>query len=187
VLDSPLDIDLLASQELETSFAGTPPSSWEIDRRRSVLIRLDSDDPIPQIFVGDPTRELGGMAASTGDTFTGWGASRGIYEGPARVVTKATEPIRPGDILVARTTDPSWTPLFLTAGAIVVEEGGPLSHAAIIARELGLPAVLNVPGLVSRLNQEGPVTLRVDGDRGIVVVMDAADRVDPVESLEVVA
>jgi pyruvate,water dikinase len=187
VLDSPLDIDLLASQELETSFAGTPPSSWEIDRRRSVLIRLDSDDPIPQIFVGDPTRELGGMAASTGDTFTGWGASRGIYEGPARVVTKATEPIRPGDILVARTTDPSWTPLFLTAGAIVVEEGGPLSHAAIIARELGLPAVLNVPGLVSRLNQEGPVTLRVDGDRGIVAVMDAADRVDPVESLEVVA
>jgi pyruvate,water dikinase len=63
--------------------------------------------------------------------------------------------------------------LFLTAGAIVVEEGGPLSHAAIIARELGLPAVLNVPGLIGRLTSGGSLRLRVDGDSGIVVILDA--------------
>jgi phosphohistidine swiveling domain-containing protein len=186
VLDSPLDIDLLASQELEPSFAGMPPSSWEIDRRRSVLLRLESDDAIPQIFVGDPAQTLGDVPAPTGDTFTGWGASLGVYEGRARVITKATEPIEPGDILVARTTDPAWTPLFLTAGAIVVEEGGPLSHAAIIARELGLPAVLNVPGLIGRLNQGEPVTLRVDGGRGTVEIIDPAEAHDAVQSLEVV-
>jgi phosphoenolpyruvate synthase/pyruvate phosphate dikinase len=75
-------------------------------------------------------------------------------------------------ILVARSTDPAWTPLFLTAGAIVVEEGGPLSHAAIIARELGLPAVLNVPGFLALLDGATTVTLRVDGDHGTVEILD---------------
>ncbi|MEX0699470.1 MAG: PEP-utilizing enzyme, partial [Acidimicrobiia bacterium] len=110
---------------------------------------------------------------------TGWGASAGVYEGNARIITKATEPIEPGDILVARTTDPAWTPLFLTAGAIVVEEGGPLSHAAIIARELGLPAVLNVPGLLSRLGSQQSARLRVDGAEGSVVILDAANDAEP--------
>ena len=187
VLDSPLDIDLLGAHELEPSFAGTPPSSWEIDRRRDVLDRLRTHDSVPQIFVGDPTRRLGDVPAPTGDTFTGWGASVGVYEGPARIITSATEPIEPGDILVARTTDPAWTPLFLTAGAIVVEEGGPLSHAAIIARELGLPAVLNVPGLIDRLKSEGAVSLRVDGGRGTVDIVDALDRSGTDRALEEVA
>jgi pyruvate,water dikinase len=187
VLDSRLDIDLLTAQELEPSFAGTAPSSWEIDRRREVLERLATRAAVPQVFVGDPTRRLGDQSASTGDIFTGWGASMGVYEGPARIITRATDPIEPGDILVARTTDPAWTPLFLTAGAIVVEEGGPLSHAAIIARELGLPAVLNVPGLVARLEEEGPVTLRIDGGRGTVDIVGVVDAIDATGSLEEVA
>jgi len=182
VLRTQLDVDLLAAQELESAFAGSGPSLWELERRRNVLDRLSSDDSVPQIFVGDPSRRLGESEIPSGDTFTGWGASAGVYEGTARIITKATEPIEPGDILVARTTDPAWTPLFLTAGAIVVEEGGPLSHAAIIARELGLPAVLNVPGLVGRLASYESPRLRVDGDRGIVVILDnevdiEADRV----------
>jgi pyruvate,water dikinase len=110
-----------------------------------------------------------------------------VYEGPARIITSATEPIEPGDILVARTTDPAWTPLFLTAGAIVVEEGGPLSHAAIIARELGLPAVLNVPGLIDRLKSEGAVSLRVDGGRGTVDIVDVLDGSGADKALEEVA
>ncbi|TDI54822.1 MAG: hypothetical protein E2O96_07005 [Acidobacteria bacterium] len=173
VLKTPLDVDLLGAQELESAFAGSGPSLWELERRRNVLDRLSSDDSVPQIFVGDPSRRLGESEIPSGDTFTGWGASTGVYEGKARIITKATEPIEPGDILVARTTDPAWTPLFLTAGAIVVEEGGPLSHAAIIARELGLPAVLNVPGLIGRLTSQESLRLRVDGDSGIVVILDA--------------
>jgi len=171
-LASPLDIDLLVAQELEPAINGHGPSMWEIDRRRSALETMSDNESIPQIFVGDPNRAIGAELDQTGDTFTGWGASAGVYTGTARIITKATEPIEPGDILVARTTDPAWTPLFLTAGAIVVEEGGPLSHAAIIARELGLPAVLNVPGLVSRLKTGESVQLRVDGDAGVVAILD---------------
>lgn len=187
VLDSPAEIDLLASQELEPALNGHGPSRWEFERRHEVLARLSEDDSLPQIFVGDPTRSLGDVEAPTGDTFTGWGASAGVYEGTARIITKATEPIAPGEILVARTTDPAWTPLFLTAGAIVVEEGGPLSHAAIIARELGLPAVLNVPGLLNRLSKEETVRLRVDGSKGhVVIVGDELDDDTEAPALEMI-
>jgi pyruvate,water dikinase len=184
-LGSPLDVDLLAAQELEPASDGRGPSRWELKRRRAVLDSLSADDSLPQVFVGDPSRRLGEAPPPSGDTFTGWGASAGVYEGPARVITKATEPIEPGDILVARTTDPAWTPLFLTAGAIVVEEGGPLSHAAIIARELGLPAVLNVPGLLGHLALSESARLRVDGDRGIVAIVDPESDVSSDRVLEV--
>ena len=72
-----------------------------------------------------------------------------------------------GEVLVAEATDASWSPLFVKAGAIVVERGGPLSHAAILARELGLPAVLNVEGATNFLAGR-PVA--VDGDLGVVVI-----------------
>jgi pyruvate,water dikinase len=74
---------------------------------------------------------------------------------------------------VAVTTDASWAPLFMVAGAVVVEEGGPLSHAAIVARELGIPAVLNVPGVAARLRAGDRVT--VDGDAGTVVLHARVD------------
>ena len=185
LLESPLDIDLLSAQELEPGISGHGPSLWELDRRRKALERMSAADSVPQIFVGDPNRQIGAQPEPTGDTFTGWGASAGVYTGTARIITKATEPIEPGDILVARTTDPAWTPLFLTAGAIVVEEGGPLSHAAIIARELGLPAVLNVPGLVNRLKAGESVQLRVDGDAGTVAILDPDPEEVPERVLEV--
>ena len=185
VLGTPLDVDLLSAQELEPAVNGRGPSRWELERRREVLERFAADDSVPQIFVGDPSRRVGDVPTPSGDTFTGWGASAGVYEGTARIIRKATEPIEPGDILVARTTDPAWTPLFLTAGAIVVEEGGPLSHAAIIARELGLPAVLNVPGLLGRLASGESARLRVDGDRGIVVILDTEHAVEPDRVMEV--
>lgn len=85
-----------------------------------------------------------------------------------------------------RTTDRSSTTLFLTAGAIVVEDGGPLSHAAIIARELGLPSVLTVPGLLARLATQGPVRRRVDGGRGTVTILDTSSD-EEVESVMEVA
>ena len=56
---------------------------------------------------------------------------------------------------MARRTDASWAPLFLVAGAVVIEEGGPLSHASIVSRELGLPAVINVPGIVGAAFRAG--------------------------------
>jgi phosphoenolpyruvate synthase/pyruvate phosphate dikinase len=93
--------------------------------------------------------------------------SSGRYTGAAVVVHRATDPFPAGAVLVAEATDPSWSPLFMRAGAIVLERGGPLSHAAILARELGVPAVTNVSGATARLDGQW---VTVDGDAGLVVV-----------------
>lgn len=75
---------------------------------------------------------------------------------------------QPGDVLVARATDPAWTPIFLAASAIVVENGGYLSHGAIVAREFGIPAVVNLPGIRSEVRSGQMIT--VDGDHGAVLL-----------------
>lgn len=74
-----------------------------------------------------------------------------------------------GAILVTPSTDPAWTPLFLKAGALVMETGGYLSHGAIVAREFGVPAVVNVPGILHRVG--GGDRLEVDGNRGCVHIV----------------
>jgi pyruvate,water dikinase len=79
-----------------------------------------------------------------------------------------------GEILVAASADPSWTPLFLVAGAIVLEQGGILSHPAIVAREYGLPAVVDVPHATHLIRTGQP--LLVDADRGQVVLEDPDSR-----------
>ncbi len=78
--------------------------------------------------------------------------------------------VRPGDVLVCRTTDPAWTPLFGVAAAIVTEIGGMLSHAAIVAREQGLPAVLAVPNATTALHDGAPV--EVNGSTGRIVFVN---------------
>jgi pyruvate,water dikinase len=100
----------------------------------------------------------------------GAGVSSGRARGTARVIRHPSEGARlqPGNILVAPSTDPAWTPLFLRASAVVMEVGGYLSHGAIVAREYGLPAVVNVAGAVSTV-QDGQI-LTVDGDAGEVIV-----------------
>ena len=79
--------------------------------------------------------------------------------------------LEPGDVLVAPITDPAWTPLFLAAAAVVVDVGAQQSHAAIVARELGIPAVVSVEG-ASHTIPDG-TTITVDGTRGTVTVHPA--------------
>jgi pyruvate,water dikinase len=104
--------------------------------------------------------------------FGGWSGiaiSPGSATGAARIVHTPIDAARlqPGDILVAPSTDPGWTPLFLKASAIVMETGGYLSHGAIVAREYGIPAVANIPGILNLLEDGEPVT--VDGSAGRVI------------------
>ena len=103
-------------------------------------------------------------------TLQGMGVCGGVASGPARVILDPGDPrdIQPGDILVAPITDPAWTPLFLSAAAVVVDVGAQQSHAAIVARELGIPAVVSVTS-ASRTIADG-MWLEVDGDRGLVTV-----------------
>jgi len=102
----------------------------------------------------------------------GFGVSPGRIRGRARVVRSPDEAARlaAGEILVAPSTNPGWTPLFVRAGAVAVEVGGYLSHGAIVAREYGLPAVVNVPGLVDEVVDGEEVI--VDGDLGLVIFVD---------------
>jgi phosphohistidine swiveling domain-containing protein len=136
-------------------------AEWIRDRRRPAP---------PATFVGAPPPPA--VLPREGAVLHGIPVSAGVVEGIARIVRSASsiDRLSPGDVLVTPTTDTAWTPLFLDAAAVVTELGGSLSHAAIVARELGVPAVVNVEGATLRL-RDGE-RIRVDGSRGIVERLD---------------
>ena len=78
-----------------------------------------------------------------------------------------------GEILIAPSTDPGWTPLFLTASGLVMELGGPMSHGAVVAREYGIPAVVGLPHATERI-PDGSM-IEVDGASGVVRMLDPVD------------
>ncbi|MFE4836895.1 PEP/pyruvate-binding domain-containing protein [Arthrobacter sp. NPDC056691] len=133
---------------------------------------------IPRLLLSDGTDVEAAMAAQAQagpsadgqpGTLTGAPASAGTVTGKARVILDpAGAHLEPGEILVAPSTDPGWTPLFMTAGALVMEMGGPISHGAVVAREYGIPAVVGVPDATVRIRTGDTVT--VDGAAGTVVV-----------------
>jgi phosphohistidine swiveling domain-containing protein len=160
------EVDVLADWELEELVAGrATTTASERERRAQALAEMRAAPPLPPVVRDGHEVEL--AAEGEGD-LRGWGASPGVYRGRVRVARTTAEArdLQPGEILVAPATDPSWTPLFLLAGAVVVERGGTLSHAAIVARELGLPAVLNARNATRRLHTGDQV--EVDGSEGVV-------------------
>jgi pyruvate,water dikinase len=134
--------------------------------RRAELARDQARPDPPATFSGAPPPVV--LPPWGGDVLRGLPASAGIVEGRARVLLREDEmdALQPGEILVVHTTDVGWTPLFLVAAGVVTELGGPLSHAAIVAREYGVPTVVNVVGATRALRTGD--TLRIDGDRGVV-------------------
>jgi pyruvate,water dikinase len=127
----------------------------------------------PPRTIGIASRQRGsGEEVSDASCLRGQGASPGGYEGVARVILDPSIDValRPGEVLVAPYTDPAWTPLFLSAGAAVVEVGSYLSHAGTIAREFGMPCVVDVPDCTRRIQTGARVA--VDGDRGHVRILD---------------
>jgi pyruvate,water dikinase len=140
----------------------------ELVRMRLAEFARDERRPDPPVsFVGSPPAVVFPPAA--GVTLRGLPASGGVVEGRARVLGSGggdSARLAPGEILVARTTDIGLSPLFLVAAGVVTELGGPLSHAALVAREYGVPAVVNVQGATTSIRTGDMV--RVDGDRGLV-------------------
>lgn len=122
----------------------------------------------PDYLIDDSPRYVEPVACAAGQPLNGLAGSAGRASGPARLIyhPREGEKLKTGDVLVAPTTDPGWTPLFLRASAIVVESGGAGSHGAIVAREYGIPVVLNIPGVMN-LIKDGQ-NLVVDGDEGKV-------------------
>lgn len=160
------DVELLGTKELTTALIDERVPA-ELATRRRAHRRCVEGAPLPVRFRGRP-RAVAAPAASSSE-LVGWGASGGVWTGRARVLHTSEDHLEPGEVLVARSTDASWSPRFVDAGAVVVEVGGPLSHAAILARELGVPAVLNVATAADVLDGR---TVTVDGDAGLIAVHD---------------
>ena len=133
------------------------------------------DEPSPPAPPPPPATPPG---AASGVEWQGVAAAPGVAAGLACVLRDPRDGtgMARGDVLVAPSTDPGWTPLFLRASAVVMETGGYLSHGAVVARELGLPAVVNVPDAMRRIAAGDQ--LRVDGDRGRVSHLGGSGRVE---------
>jgi phosphohistidine swiveling domain-containing protein len=128
-------------------------------KRRHVPRLLLSDGTEPEAVAAEAARPDGALAGSP--------ASTGTVTGRARVVLDPVGAhLEPGEILVAPSTDPGWTPLFLTAGGLVMEMGGSNSHGAVVAREYGIPAVVGVPEATHKIETGQLIT--VDGAAGLV-------------------
>lgn len=128
---------------------------------------------VPRVLLSDgtePSVETNEAPAAAEGVLNGAPASGGVVSAPARVILDpGGASLEPGDILVAPSTDPGWTPLFLTAGGLVMEMGGPMSHGAIVAREYGIPAVVGVPAATERIVTGRRIT--VDGSAGTVSIV----------------
>ena len=178
LLDDPSDVFFLDLTEAHTALAGT-------DHRAVVAARRDEYERelrrrhVPRVLLSDGT-EPEALAAGTGaptggeGALVGTAASAGTVTARARVVLDPVGAhLEPGEVLVVPSTDPGWTPLFLTAGGLVMEMGGPNSHGAVVAREYGIPAVVGVPNATSRIETGQLVT--VDGAAGIVRLTESEE------------
>lgn len=171
-LGHPDDVFLLTLDEVRQALLAPTADLGEVvnERRRQAQESRDLD--LPDVIVG---ADFVPMPARSGDVIelTGAAASAGRHVGALRVLTSVAQSdrLRPGDVLAVEATDVTWTPLLDRAGAVVAESGGLLSHAAIVARERGVPCVVSAPGC-TRLPDGACV--EVDGYAGRVRVITSA-------------
>lgn len=138
-----------------------------VEERKKKYEEYKRLDP-PNVIIDDIPQPRTAVQEVSGEVFEGLGVAAGQATGAARLIDHPKEGylLQPGEILVAPSTDPGWTPLFLRASGLIMEVGGSFSHGAIVAREYGIPAVVNVPGAMKALRDGETVT--VDGDEGKV-------------------
>lgn len=172
------DVTMLLESELDAYAADPQAFSVVIAERLASYQELWEIEP-PFIIAGavkplrEWTRRDSEKIAATverGQVLAGVGGCAGRHTGVARVLLtpEDADDLEPGDVLVAPATDPAWTPLFLTAGAVVVNVGGRNSHAVIISRELGIPCVVSVTGATDIIPDGA--TLTVDGGTATVTI-----------------
>lgn len=174
------DVLMITHEELD-DFVERPHAFRDRIAERARLQTLLAERTPPFVFEGDPPplsaylprsgRHDRGGIAPPGTVFTGIGVSPGVRTGRARVIAslEVDSDLAPDEIIVTETTDASWGPLFLTAAAVVVETGAAISHAAIVSRELGIPAVVSVSDATRRIATGSFVS--VDGSAGTVTLL----------------
>jgi pyruvate,water dikinase len=177
VFDRVEQVFMLRDDELD-SFLADPAKFTDTVREREEQYRSLFDLEPPFVVVGPPpplsqwTRRADAIAepVAAGTVLQGIPGCPGTATGRARVVLEPDDPrgLEPGDVLVAPSTDPAWTPLFVPAAAVVVDVGAQITHAVIVSRELGIPCVVSVTG-ASKIIADGAV-VTVDGTAGTVTV-----------------
>ncbi len=180
LLPEAADLFFLRAEEIEAILGGKK-SQEEIHavlQRRKDEIEGFRQTPMPNLVRESEIprlRERKVVAPGRRGLFQGLPVGPGRVEGTVIVLEgpHQMDRMRRGDILVAPAIDPSWIPLFTLASGLVVEMGGTLSHGSIIAREYGLPAVVNIPGITGALKTGDRVLL--DGSAGLVRRLDEAD------------
>jgi rifampicin phosphotransferase len=175
VIDQVDDVFFLDLGEARRGLTGEDLRTLVSERREAYQQELKRRH-IPRLLLSDGT-EPEAVAAGTGESqlsvsdgsLAGSPASTGTVTGRARVVLDPVGAhLEPGEILVAPSTDPGWTPLFLTAGGLVMEMGGSNSHGAVVAREYGIPAVVGVPDATHKIETGQLIT--VDGAAGLISI-----------------
>jgi phosphohistidine swiveling domain-containing protein len=164
--------------EMQSWKVGNPPPSIllkfqsTIYERRALRQRELRRKQIPRVLLSDGTAYYEGIQSGAGaeGLIVGDPVSPGVVEGTVRVVFNPLgNQLEPGEILVCPGTDPAWTPLFLAASGLVMETGGMMTHGSVVAREYGIPAVVGVHQVTSRL-QTGQ-RIRVDGSSGRIEIL----------------
>ncbi|WP_255769870.1 PEP/pyruvate-binding domain-containing protein [Pseudarthrobacter sulfonivorans] len=167
-----LNLDEARAGLLKGPGTGHPDLRGVVAGRRAAYDLELARRHVPRVLLSDGTEpeavQPAGSPGQPAGSLTGSPASAGTVTAAARVIMDPVGAhLEPGEILVAPSTDPGWTPLFLTAGGLVMEMGGPNSHGAVVAREYGIPAVVGVPDATLRLATGQQIT--VDGGAGTVV------------------
>ncbi|MBI3750502.1 MAG: hypothetical protein HY263_02440 [Chloroflexi bacterium] len=175
VITGPDDVLFLSRAEVGPLLLEPADRRATVDERRAIHARQAARTPpkyvgkAPEAGAGPVDRFDGAKVESTEpDVLRGTGASAGVVRGPARVVLTSNEfdRIVPGDIIVCPSSNPSWVPVFTIAAGLVTNTGGVLSHAAVVAREFGLPAVVGVAGATTAITDGRQV--EIDGTAGTV-------------------
>lgn len=173
VLSEPMDVFFAHQQQMEQVLTDDAPEAWiefttKVRQQKEAYHADLVRKPEWTLGLADATET--GAAESAGNVLSGLAGSAGVAEGPVFLVLTPEDFAKfpKGAVLVARTTNPTWTPLFYSAVAVVTESGGPLSHGAVTAREMGIPAVMSVRESLTRL--ENGLRVRVDGSAGRVEI-----------------
>ena len=171
-------ICMLLNDELD-AFANDPDEfrARLAQRERQYLELFQLEPPfivhrsVPPLSEWSRKGESRAAVVKAGEVLTGMSGAPGTYTGKARVILDPADPLalEPGEVLIAPLTDPAWTPLFVPAGAVVVNVGALVSHAIIVSRELGIPCVVSVTDATERIPDGATIT--VDGTTGTVTVV----------------
>ncbi|TDE50179.1 phosphoenolpyruvate synthase [Nonomuraea mesophila] len=168
VLDEARDVFFLDPRQARAALRGGDLRGL-VAQRREAYERESRRRHVPRVLLSDGTEPEALATPAADGALTGTAASAGTVTGVARVVMDPTGAhLEPGEILVCPSTDPGWTPLFLTAGGLVMEMGGSMSHGAVVAREYGIPAVVGVAGATHRITTGQEIT--VNGAAGTITL-----------------